>query len=107
MRESTWPLNRSRKDLKYELLAGRKRLAMSSRRMKEGTATVVPGWAQCEGKAAGSNLRCSPRALLSKAGVHVLKIVLGWAMLVHTFDASTWEAETGRFLSSRPAWLTE
>ena len=25
----------------------------------------------------------------------------------HAFNPSTWEAETGRFLSSRPAWSTE
>ena len=27
------------------------------------------------------------------------------AVAVHTFDPSTWEAETGRSLSSRPVWL--
>jgi hypothetical protein len=27
--------------------------------------------------------------------------------MVHTFNPSTWEAEAGRFLSSRPAWSTE
>jgi hypothetical protein len=26
---------------------------------------------------------------------------------VHAFDPSTWEAEAGGFLSSRPAWSTE
>jgi hypothetical protein len=25
-------------------------------------------------------------------------------MVAHAFDPSTWEAEAGRFLSSRPAW---
>jgi hypothetical protein len=25
----------------------------------------------------------------------------------HTFNPSTWEAEAGEFLSSRPAWSTE
>jgi hypothetical protein len=30
-----------------------------------------------------------------------------WAVVVHTFNSSTWEAETGRFLSPRPAWSTE
>jgi hypothetical protein len=30
----------------------------------------------------------------------------GWAVVAHTFNSSTWEAETGRFLSSRPAWST-
>ena len=28
-------------------------------------------------------------------------------MVVHTFNPSTWEAEAGWFLSSRPAWSTE
>jgi hypothetical protein len=28
-------------------------------------------------------------------------------MLAHAFDPSTWEAEAGRFLSSRPAWSTK
>jgi hypothetical protein len=27
-----------------------------------------------------------------------------WAMVAHAFNPSTWEAEAGRFLSSRPAW---
>jgi hypothetical protein len=29
------------------------------------------------------------------------------AMVAHAFNPSTWEAEAGRFLSSRPAWSTE
>jgi hypothetical protein len=29
------------------------------------------------------------------------------AVVVHTFNLSTWEADTGRFLSSRLAWSTE
>ena len=29
------------------------------------------------------------------------------AAVVHAFNPSTWEAEAGRFLSSRPAWSTE
>jgi hypothetical protein len=28
-------------------------------------------------------------------------------MVVHAFNPSTWEAEAGGFLSSRPAWSTE
>jgi hypothetical protein len=28
-----------------------------------------------------------------------------WAVVSHAFNPSTWEAETGRFLSSRPACL--
>jgi hypothetical protein len=27
-------------------------------------------------------------------------------VVVHTFNPSTWEAEAGEFLSSRPAWST-
>jgi hypothetical protein len=29
------------------------------------------------------------------------------AVVVHAFNPSTWEAEAGSFLSSRPAWSTE
>jgi hypothetical protein len=28
-------------------------------------------------------------------------------MVAHAFNPSTWEAEAGRFLSSRPAWSTD
>jgi hypothetical protein len=28
-------------------------------------------------------------------------------VVAHTFNPSTWEAEAGRFLSSRPAWSTK
>jgi hypothetical protein len=28
-------------------------------------------------------------------------------MVAHAFNPSTWEAEAGGFLSSRPAWTTE
>jgi hypothetical protein len=30
-----------------------------------------------------------------------------WAVVAYSFNPSTWEAEAGRFLSSRPAWSTE
>jgi hypothetical protein len=30
-----------------------------------------------------------------------------WAVVVHAFNPSTWEAEAGGFLSSRSAWSTE
>jgi hypothetical protein len=33
--------------------------------------------------------------------------IIGWPVVVHAFDPSTWEAEAGGFLSSRPAWSTE
>jgi hypothetical protein len=31
----------------------------------------------------------------------------GRAVVAHAFNPSTWEAEAGGFLSSRPAWSTE
>jgi hypothetical protein len=30
-----------------------------------------------------------------------------WAVVAHTFNLSTWEAEVGGFLSLRPAWSKE
>jgi hypothetical protein len=35
------------------------------------------------------------------------KEACGWAVVAHAFNPRTWEAEAGRFLSSRPAWSTE
>jgi hypothetical protein len=35
------------------------------------------------------------------------KTIFRWAVVAHTFNPGSWEAETGRFLSSRPAWSTE
>jgi major histocompatibility complex class I len=32
---------------------------------------------------------------------------LSWAVVAHAFNPSTWEAEAGGFLSSKPAWSTE
>jgi hypothetical protein len=37
----------------------------------------------------------------------ILRDKKGWAMVAHSFNPSTWEAEAGGFLSSRPAWSTE
>jgi hypothetical protein len=37
----------------------------------------------------------------------LLKFYLDQAVAAHTFNVSTWEAEAGGFLSSRPAWSTE
>jgi hypothetical protein len=31
----------------------------------------------------------------------------GQVVVAHTFNPSTWEAEAGRFLSSRPVWSTK
>jgi major histocompatibility complex class I len=37
-----------------------------------------------------------------------IKNVPNWpAVVVHTFNPSTWEAEASGFLSSRPDWSTE
>ena len=33
--------------------------------------------------------------------------ILSRAVVVHIFNPSTWQAEAGKFLSSRPAWSTE
>jgi hypothetical protein len=33
--------------------------------------------------------------------------IISRAVVAHTFNLSTWEAEAGRFLSLRPAWPTE
>jgi hypothetical protein len=35
------------------------------------------------------------------------KIFVSRVVVAHAFNPSTWEAETGRFLSSRPAWSTK
>jgi hypothetical protein len=32
---------------------------------------------------------------------------VSWAMVALAFNPSTWEAEAGGFLSSRPAWFTK
>jgi hypothetical protein len=36
-----------------------------------------------------------------------LEMIVRPGMVAHTFSPSTWEAEAGKFLSSRPAWSTE
>ena len=33
--------------------------------------------------------------------------IMGWAVVARAFNPSTWEAEAGRSLSSRPTWSTE
>jgi hypothetical protein len=38
---------------------------------------------------------------------HVQDSRSGWAVMAHAFNPTTWEAEAGGFLSSRPAWSTE
>jgi hypothetical protein len=44
---------------------------------------------------------------LSPKNKCVKKKKISWAVVVHAFNPSTWEAEAGGFLSSRPAWSTE
>jgi hypothetical protein len=38
---------------------------------------------------------------------HKIKIKVKLGVVAHAFNSSTWEAEAGEFLSSRPAWSTE
>jgi hypothetical protein len=42
-----------------------------------------------------------------RVGFNILKNIITPGMVAHTFNPSTWEAEAGGFLSSRPAWSTE
>jgi hypothetical protein len=50
-------------------------------------------------------------AILFQPCVTVTRVVksqsLGLGVVAHTFNPSTWEAEAGGFLSSRPAWSTK
>jgi hypothetical protein len=39
--------------------------------------------------------------------IFTIRIEKSWAVVVHAFNPSTWEAEAGRFLSPRPAWSTK
>jgi major histocompatibility complex class I len=39
--------------------------------------------------------------------VVVFKDLFQLGVVVHVFNPSTWEADAGGFLSSRPAWSTE
>jgi hypothetical protein len=36
-----------------------------------------------------------------------LRRTISWAVVAHAFNPSTWQAEAGGFLSSRPAWSSE
>jgi hypothetical protein len=40
-------------------------------------------------------------------GIELRINIIRHAGVSHTFNPRTWEAEAGRFLSSRPAWSTE
>jgi hypothetical protein len=43
----------------------------------------------------------------SKTHIHIKKLKILLGVVVHAFNPSTWEAEAGGFLSSRPTWSTE
>jgi hypothetical protein len=47
--------------------------------------------------------RCEKKPLLC----FIKMLQLSWAVVAHPFNPSTWEAEAGRFLSSRTTWFTE
>jgi hypothetical protein len=42
-----------------------------------------------------------------KAKKYALKLKCRQVVVAHAFNPSTWEAEAGGFLSSRPAWSTK
>jgi hypothetical protein len=48
---------------------------------------------------------CTKISGVRKISFKILKVVE--AVVAHAFNPSTWEAEAGRFLSSRLAWSTE
>jgi major histocompatibility complex class I len=54
---------------------------------------------------------CGIRRVRTFAGVYIdsekKKKKKSQAVVVHTFNPSTWEAEAGGFLSSRLAWSTK
>jgi hypothetical protein len=39
--------------------------------------------------------------------IYCIRKEFSQALVAHAFNPSTWEAEAGEFLSSRPAWSTE
>jgi hypothetical protein len=63
------------------------------------------GWCCCNlssrrQRKRGENSRATQRGFVSRNRI-------SRAVVAHAFNPSTWEAEAGRFLSSRPAWSTE
>ena len=44
---------------------------------------------------------------ISSDVIITIKVFTQLGVVAHAFNPSTWEAEAGRFLSSRPAWSTE
>jgi hypothetical protein len=61
-----------------------------------------------EQKQRGSESAGEGRCVVRKKNiVPKLKNIVEPGVVAHAFNPSTWEAETGKFLSSRPAWSTE
>jgi hypothetical protein len=50
---------------------------------------------------------CAPPLLGAVSKLSFKSACLGPGVVAHAFNPSTWEAEVGGFLSSRPAWSTE
>jgi hypothetical protein len=48
-----------------------------------------------------------PLNVLGLGILGLLKVISCQLVVAHAFNPSTWEAEAGRFLSSRPAWSTK
>jgi hypothetical protein len=58
--------------------------------------------------AMGLGVSCEGYLLLDPGRVVLLTVARVKAYkVVHAFNPSTWEAEAGGFLSSRPAWSTK
>jgi hypothetical protein len=65
-------------------------------RSPERATVVIVAWFQKDHTRPNSSTAGLLREKRVKLGV-----------VAHTFNPSTWEAEAGRFLSSRPAWSTK
>jgi hypothetical protein len=51
--------------------------------------------------------KCAEHVDLGLQSYEVVKNGFHSAVVAHNFDPSTWETETGGFLSSRAAWFTK
>jgi hypothetical protein len=78
-------------------------LFMSSLRAKRAQGEAR-GW-RMAGTHATPLAVCQMRLFRAVFIIMKRSVVLG--VMAHTFNPSTWEAEAGGFLSSRPAWFTE
>jgi hypothetical protein len=52
-------------------------------------------------------IKCKCQPAFLTGSVLSFKTYSSHAVVAHTFNPSTWEAEAGGFLSSRPAWSTK